>query len=150
MIIKDGLYRQILQVMPIPCVDLIVENEHGRLLLARRINEPGKGEWWFPGGRVHFLETRLQASKRKLREECGLEALHILEMGTYDVIVERTDNAEKLHAITTLFHVHVGDITGYTLDFQNSEADWRLPDEWLNQKLHPFVNNCLQIFMKKI
>ena len=89
MIIDKNLYQKIVQIMPIPSVDLIVVDDQQRVLLAKRKNEPGKGFWWFPGGRVHFLETREQASVRKLREECGLGVEQILEVGTYDVIVER-------------------------------------------------------------
>lgn len=150
MIIDNDLYQKIVQVMPIPSIDLIVVDDQGRVLLAKRTNEPERGHWWFPGGRVHFLETRLQASIRKLKEECGLEAEQIVEIGTYDVIVERSDNAAKLHGITTLFHARVGNTKQYTLDSQNSEADWRLPDEWLKRELHPFVSQSLHVFMKRI
>jgi len=147
--IDNDLYDQILRVMPIPSVDLIVVDDAGRVLLAKRTNEPGKGYWWFPGGRVHFLETRLEASRRKLKEECGLEAEQIVEIGTYDVIVERSDHTEKLHGITTLFYAMVGMQVNYILDSQNSEADWRLPHEWLRLDLHPFVQNGLKIFIGK-
>src|SRR5690349_6817015 len=101
--IEDGLYTEILRVMPIPCVDLIVENAAGRLLLAKRANEPARGQWWFPGGRVHYLESRLQAASRKLREECDIESDQVTELGTYDVIVSRSDNNARIHAISTLF-----------------------------------------------
>lgn len=149
MIIKDELYRQIVEVMPIPSVDLIVVNDGGQVLLAKRTNEPGQGYWWFPGGRVHFLETRLQASRRKLKEECGLESGQIIELGTYDVIVERSDEAKKLHGITTLFCIMVGSRVNYILDSQNSEADWRLPNEWLQLDLHPFVQSGLRAFLDR-
>jgi colanic acid biosynthesis protein WcaH len=144
MMIPQQLYDQIIRVMPIPAVDLIVENEKGMILLARRANEPAKGQWWFPGGRVYFLETRIQAASRKLKEECHLEAEQISELGTYDVIVERSDNSTvRVHGITTLFRVRVGEQINYVLDAQNSEADWRLPQEWLQLDLHPFVQKSL-------
>jgi colanic acid biosynthesis protein WcaH len=149
MIINEILYRQILQVMPIPSVDLIVEDENQRVLLAKRANEPAKGMWWFPGGRVHFLETRLLAVERKLKEECGLVPEKIIELGTFDVIVEKSDDPHiKFHGITTLFHVKVGGCIDYTLDAQNSEADWRLPDEWLKFDLPRFVRESLLWFSK--
>lgn len=147
MMIPQNLYEEILKVLPIPAVDLIVENEQGKLLLVRRANEPAKGQWWFPGGRVHFMETRLQAVNRKLQEECGLKAEKVTEVDTFDVIVERSDAASvKLHGITTLFHVQVGSQVDFVLDEQNSEADWRLPKEWLQLDLHPFVHKSLLIF----
>jgi colanic acid biosynthesis protein WcaH len=149
MIIDEPLYRQILRVMPIPSVDLIVEDENQRVLLAKRANEPARGMWWFPGGRVHFLETRLLAAERKLKEECGLLPEKIIELGTFDVIVEKSDDPDaKFHGITTLFHVKVSGRTNYTLDAQNSEADWRLPDEWLKFDLPRFVQESLLRFSK--
>ena len=145
--IPQNLYEQILKVLPIPAVDLIVENEQGKLLLVRRVNEPAKGQWWFPGGRVHFMEAREDAAKRKLMEECGLKAEKVIEAGTFDVIVERSDVVSvKLHGITTLFHVQVGSQVDFVLDEQNSEADWRLPEEWLQLDLHPFVHNSLLVY----
>ena len=66
MLIPEDIYRLVKQAMPIPCVDLIVIDKLGRALLVKRANYPALGEWWFPGGRVHFLETRHGAVKRKL------------------------------------------------------------------------------------
>jgi colanic acid biosynthesis protein WcaH len=144
MMIDEILYNRILRVMPIPAVDLIVEDENRRILLARRANEPAKGMWWFPGGRVHFLETRVQAAKRKLQEECALMPVQMSELGTYDVIVERSDDpAVKVHGISTLYRVRVNSKDGFVLDAQNSEADWQLPQEWLQLDLHPFVKEQL-------
>ncbi len=149
MIIENELYSQILRVMPIPCIDLIIEDALGRLLLARRANEPARGQWWFPGGRIHYLETRLQAAKRKLKEECGLEAVRMIELGTYDVIVTKSDDSAKIHGITTIFHVHVGRQIAYVLDSQNSEAEWLSPEEWLKLGLPHFVEQGLRAFMEK-
>lgn len=148
MIINRDLYQQIVKTMPIACVDLIVVDNVGRVLMGKRTNEPAIGKWWFPGGRVYYLETRLAASARKLREECGLEATHLFELGVFDVIVERSDNHGKLHAITTLFVAQVETNTAFVLDAQNSKAEWRMPADWLQLKLNPFIQQALVIFAK--
>jgi ADP-ribose pyrophosphatase YjhB (NUDIX family) len=147
MIIDKDLYRQIVRVMPISCVDLVVANDYGQVLLTKRKNEPAMGEWWFPGGRVHYLETRVQAAARKLREECGLEADQLVELGTFDVIVERADDDSKSHAITTLYYAKVSRRQTFTLDSQNSKAEWRLPLEWLQLELNPFIKEGLAKIM---
>ena len=46
MIINKELYQQIVQVIPIACVDLVVVDDVGQVLLAKRTNEPAIGEWW--------------------------------------------------------------------------------------------------------
>jgi 8-oxo-dGTP diphosphatase len=45
---------------------------HGRLLVIKRGNEPAKGLWSVPGGRLEFGETLAQAVVRELFEETGL------------------------------------------------------------------------------
>ena len=57
--IDKNLYKQIQKVMPIPCVDLVVVNDYGQVLLAKRRNEPAVNEWWFPG----FLSLLIQKEK---------------------------------------------------------------------------------------
>jgi colanic acid biosynthesis protein WcaH len=143
--ISEELYQQIVRVMPIPCVDLMVVNDQGEVLLAKRKNEPAKDEWWFPGGRVHYLENRRAAAIRKLREECGLETDRVIELGTFDVIVERQDDHELLHGITTLFSVQINPGEEVLLDDQNSKAEWRLPSEWMKLELNMFIRLALEV-----
>jgi len=57
----------------IRCVGAVVHDAAGRLLLVRRRNEPGRGQWSLPGGRVEPGETDDSAVARELLEETGLE-----------------------------------------------------------------------------
>jgi 8-oxo-dGTP diphosphatase len=57
----------------IRCVGAVVHDAAGRLLLIRRANEPGRGQWSLPGGRVEPGESDASAVARELREETGLE-----------------------------------------------------------------------------
>ena len=54
------------------CVGGLVYDGRGRLLLVRRANEPGRGRWSVPGGRVEPGETDATALVREMREETGL------------------------------------------------------------------------------
>jgi ADP-ribose pyrophosphatase YjhB (NUDIX family) len=45
----------------------------GKVLLVRRGNEPGRGKWSLPGGRIRFGERSEEAALREMREETGLE-----------------------------------------------------------------------------
>lgn len=148
MIIPEKMYSQIVLLMPIPCVDIIVEDSRGKILLIRRVDEPAKGQWWFPGGRVHYLEMRRQAAIRKLREECGLEACQLAEVGTYDTILEMPGHIGPRHGITTVFHAKVGMQNDLALDAHSSAAEWRLPAEWLSAGLHFFVRQGLSVLLK--
>lgn len=50
----------------------VVHDDRGRLLLVRRRNEPGRGRWSLPGGRVEPGEDDEQAVVREVAEETGL------------------------------------------------------------------------------
>lgn len=147
LIIPEDLYCQICQVMPIPCVDLLVSDEDGYVLLVKRKSEPAMGQWWFPGGRAHFKETRAMAAVRKLKEECGLEAINMEELGTYDVILDIPSGDSPSHAITTLFHMRVRERGTFQLDDQSVAADWRTPQEWQKENLHSFVSKGLSFLL---
>jgi ADP-ribose pyrophosphatase YjhB (NUDIX family) len=55
-----------------PCVSALVEDESGRLLLARRAVEPYLGCWDAPGGFLEEGEHPLDGLRRELFEETGL------------------------------------------------------------------------------
>jgi 8-oxo-dGTP diphosphatase len=46
----------------------------GKLLLGKRKNVYGNGEWGLPGGHLESGETMVQAAARELDEETGLFA----------------------------------------------------------------------------
>ena len=56
----------------VPCVGAIVHDGRGRLLLIRRGQEPSRGLWSLPGGRVEPGETDAAAVEREVQEETGL------------------------------------------------------------------------------
>jgi colanic acid biosynthesis protein WcaH len=146
--IPDSAYSQIVHTMPIPCVDMVVVDDEGNVLLMKRTNEPAKGQWWFPGGRIHFLETRFQAAVRKLKAECNLVADQMIELGTYDVFVDSASEKDKMHGVTTLFCARVASHDDLNLDSQSSEFDWRTPEVWQKLPLHPFIHTSLTTFKK--
>jgi ADP-ribose pyrophosphatase YjhB (NUDIX family) len=58
---------------PAPTACALCEDEEGRLLLARRAREPFLGYWDIPGGFLEEDEHPLDALRRELLEESGLE-----------------------------------------------------------------------------
>ncbi len=61
------IYRRV----PRLCVDLVIKDRRGIVLIQRDII-PDKGRWHFPGGTVHFGEPLTAAVERFARDETGL------------------------------------------------------------------------------
>ena len=55
-----------------PCAGALVERD-GAVLLVRRNIEPLRDAWDIPGGYLHAWEHPVEATRRELREETGLE-----------------------------------------------------------------------------
>ncbi|HMP73307.1 MAG TPA: NUDIX domain-containing protein [Kiritimatiellia bacterium] len=138
--IDHDLYKKILEAVPIACVDVAIVVD-GSVLLALRKDDPAKGQWWLPGGRVHKGEKLKEAAARKAREEVGLEchvgpAIHTAETvfpdGPYGVAV---------HSINTCFFLYPkGPVDECKLDDHHEAVRWirEIPSG-----LHPYVEQCL-------
>lgn len=57
----------------IPCVNAIIENDKGEILLVVRRLDPYKGWFDFPGGFIQGGESIEKAIKREAKEEIGIE-----------------------------------------------------------------------------
>jgi len=70
--LPDRLFNLMMKCLPIVSAEAMIVKDEG-LLLLKRNNEPVKGEWWFPGGRIRRGENLEDALRREIREETGLE-----------------------------------------------------------------------------
>jgi 8-oxo-dGTP diphosphatase len=69
----------------IRCVGALVLDGRGRLLLVLRANDPGRGLWSVPGGRVEPGEADEAAVRREIAEETALS----VTVGRLCGVVER-------------------------------------------------------------
>jgi 8-oxo-dGTP diphosphatase len=69
----------------IRCVGALIFDSNGRLLLVLRANDPGRGLWSVPGGRVEPGEADEAAVRREIDEETGLS----VTVGALCGVVER-------------------------------------------------------------
>jgi 8-oxo-dGTP diphosphatase len=60
---------------------LLLQDEQGRVLLARRAGGYAAGQWGLPGGHVHDHETLAQAAARETQEEVGVQATRLQPLG---------------------------------------------------------------------
>lgn len=90
--IPDDDWLTIVANAPIVSVDLLVRYDGG-LLFGRRQNDPVKGWWFLPGGRVHKGETRTEAVHRVAREELGLGVELVESLGAFEHFYDTSDVA---------------------------------------------------------
>jgi len=83
---------------PIVAVGGIVVKD-GRVLLIRRGKEPSYGLWSIPGGAVNLGEELRAATRREVREECGIEidVTDIVEV--LDRVVRDSDGRIQYHYV---------------------------------------------------
>ena len=79
-----GSLRAVSEERPTLGVGAIVVRD-GSLLLVRRGREPGLGLWSLPGGRVEAGESLIEAVRREVREETGLDVIVGDLAGVYEV-----------------------------------------------------------------
>lgn len=136
-------YKELLELMPIPCVDIVVRHK-GQFLMVKRKNPPVQGQWWLPGGRIFKGETIVQAAFRKLKEETNLEGATIVKtLGPYETMFDDGPFGVKtgVHSINVVVLVDVDDISGIVFDKDHSGATWfgAMSDDW-----HPYIKQVLK------
>lgn len=134
-------YSRIIEVLPILCVDVAVQNSKGEYLLVRRTNEPLKGKWWVVGGGVLKGETLEQAAIRKVKEEIGLKVKAAQPIGYYENTFKGSsiNPIVPFHAVSIVFIVTIDNDVKIRLDTQSSE--WKFAKKLpLAFRVKKFVN----------
>jgi colanic acid biosynthesis protein WcaH len=70
--LPEDLYYFISRVTPLVCVDLLIRDMQGRILLSWRDDEYYGNGWHIPGGIVRFKETFEQRIQRTAEREIGV------------------------------------------------------------------------------
>lgn len=137
--VPDDVWATVVSNVPIPSVDLLVRTDDG-VLLARRQNEPAKGEWFVPGGRVQKGETLHEAVQRVAREELGVNVVVEQEIGAYDHLYAESDVPDSggKHYVAHGYVV-TPESEVFELDAQHDRARVFAEDDL--PKLHKYVKN---------
>jgi len=68
---------------PASGADIVLANEQGEILLAKRAFAPKKGYWDLPGGFIEFGESAEDAITREIKEELGINLSGFSYLGSY-------------------------------------------------------------------
>ena len=100
----------------------------GRVLLIRRGKPPRAGQWSLPGGAQELGETVLEAARREVREETGLELACVELLTVVDSITRDERGAVRWHY--TLVDVVAEAAAGEPRPGSDAaEVGWFTPDE---------------------
>jgi 8-oxo-dGTP diphosphatase len=81
---------------------IVVKNN--KVLLGKRICDPGKASWGFPGGHLEYGETLENCAKREVLEETGILIKNIkLETFTNDLFVKDNKHYITLYAVAEYY-----------------------------------------------
>ncbi len=111
----------------IPCVGGVVHDARGRLLLVRRGQEPAKGSWSVPGGRVEPGESDVEATAREVLEETALA----VTVGRLAGTVERAAPGGGVYVIRDFVCVPAvdADVDTVRAGDDADDARWFTPEE---------------------
>lgn len=100
----------------------------GKVLLVKRLNQPGRMKWSLPGGRVKFGERAVSAVVREVREETGLEVKVSGVVDVVDIFWTESDGSVLEHFVIVDFSC---ELVGGSLAAGGDalEARWFGPDE---------------------
>ena len=148
-------FKTVIKNTPLVSIDLCLVYD-GQLLLGKRTNEPLKGEWFTPGGRIHKNETWKDALLRIAEVELGLRGISVEGfslMGMWDHFYNNSavDRDLSTHYVNLPHYVRFKSKPEITLDDQHGEFEWfDLSVVSNDEKFHPYMRNYAGWLSKKM
>lgn len=139
-----ALYRKIVGLMPICCVDAVLKSGN-KVFLFKRAYEPAKNKWWLIGGRISKGESLKDAAIRKVKEEAGIDVKILKMIGVYETFfpISRFDvdgRKRGTHTISVCFAVEP----------KKKNFKLRLNEEYIGYKTITRINKNLHPYIKKV
>jgi 8-oxo-dGTP diphosphatase len=112
----------------------VVVRRGDRVLLVKRGREPLIGLWAFPGGLVELGERLVDAAKREVREEAGIEIEELEQVDLAEIVGRDPNDTVDSHYVLIVFAARHGSGEPVAGD-DAAEARWVAPHEWAMMKL---------------
>jgi colanic acid biosynthesis protein WcaH len=148
-------FSTIVKNTPLISLDLCLVCE-GKILLCERGNEPLKGQWFTPGGRIYKNETWQNALLRIAQTELALPNNKIEEfvlMGVWDHFYSNSvfDESISTHYVNLPHFACFKSMPLIVLDDQHVEFDWfDLQLVATDKGFHPYMKNYAEWLIKKV
>ena len=144
--IPNELYNNIIDVVPIICVDAIIISNQ-KCLLLKRNNNPEKNSYWFPGGRIIKNEFIQDAVIRKAKEETNITCSYKKILSIEETIFKADDiHMHGVHTINICCELIASERFEIKLDNNHSSHIWV---DICDNSYHPSINNVLKKLFQK-
>src|SRR2546428_3644144 len=134
------------QVFPEPTVGALIVNNQGKILLA-------KSHKWFdsytlPGGHIEVGETMVDAAKRDVKEEVGLD-VEVANMLLIQEAIFAPEFYKKKHFIFIDFYCKSKDEQAKLDQKEIHDYSWVYPAAAYNLKLDSFTRKTIDRYLEK-
>jgi colanic acid biosynthesis protein WcaH len=139
MLLPESDFRTVIKSTPLVSIDLVIADPSGAVLMGWRDNEPAKGSWFVPGGRIRKDEKIADAFARIVSAETGLvKRLADSEFGgVYEHLYATNcffDPGFGTHYCVLAYLLRVSERPRITIDSQHTKAEWLTPS---SANIHP-------------
>jgi colanic acid biosynthesis protein WcaH len=134
-VLQESDFAYVVRCAPLVCIDLVIRDPSRRVLVGLRQNEPAKGWFFVPGGRIRKGEKIEDALARILLAETGCETpgrgrflgafQHFYAANHFGIIGFGT------HCIALAYEIDLPN-AGVVPDKQHSSFKWLTEDEMIS------------------
>ena len=147
MYLNDKEFLEVIERTPLISIDLVIRDLNNQIFMGYRLNNPAKGKWFVPGGRIYKNECLDDAFKRITLAEVGYalsrnDAAFIgLFTHEYDTNFLNVDNITT-HYVVIAYKIQPPDDFEKYISSQHSKVGWFAQSD-SSQSIHP---NSLEYF----
>ena len=153
--LEPDTFKSIIENAPLVSIDICLVYK-GKILLGRRNNEPLKGEWFTPGGRIFKNEPWQECIRRVVGSELGITIKDPTEfklMGVWDHFYSNSvfDESISTHYVNLPHFACFKSMPLIVLDDQHVEFDWfDLQLVATDERFHPYMKNFAEWLITKV
>jgi len=148
-----NLFRTIVTNAPLVSIDLCLIHA-GKMLLGKRSNEPLKGVWFTPGGRVYKNEPWQECLRRVAHLELGIDINNLPSfkfMGIWDHFYENSviDENVSTHYVNLPHYCILDEKPKLLMDQQHNDLSWINLEEVVEKdNFHEYIQNYASFLIK--
>src|SRR3954468_7172201 len=147
--LEDIVFEQVVHYAPLCAIDFVLRDPTGAVLVGARRNQPAKGFYFVPGGRIRKDERLAQAFRRLLLSETSIEASieEAAPLGVFEHFYE-TNTFERegfgTHYICLPYEITLDHRPVIRGDCQHSELRWASSSDLAALRVHPYAMAYLE------